>query len=277
MVGIERGHSSLPLPAPLAPWPGLLTKAMGSPCPSRPHHLGCHGASTGHCQPRGWAPRLALTPPGQQPERDAKSPPRPPHRWPHRKWPPVFANIVARGWEGLGPPQRAPLCRADPWGLISMRPGRSPRSFQPRSPLRGAPEPGRSSAKRTAVPQSSTVPMPGAHTCNTRLPSRCLRCSPTAWLLSWSVPVPPKATEGLRASRWRTHPCTVPAPGVPKPPPQLSEVPWAGRRLCPAWHSQCHEGRWAPRSSQHAPCVPSSGVTPSSLTHFGRPPLPRPP
>lgn len=34
MVGIEQGHSFPMLPAPLAPTQGLLTKAMGSPCPT---------------------------------------------------------------------------------------------------------------------------------------------------------------------------------------------------------------------------------------------------
>lgn len=62
MVGIEQGHSSLPLPAPLAPAPGPLTKAMGSPCAPRPRHLGCHGASMGQRQARGWALCPALPP-----------------------------------------------------------------------------------------------------------------------------------------------------------------------------------------------------------------------
>lgn len=102
---------------------------------------------------------------GYRAERDPQpgwgcgSPIGPPLRRPRKKWPPLFANIVARGWEGLGPPQRAPLCRADPWGLISILPGRSPRSFQrPPAPCSGC-------RQKRCLP----------HSCATSLsPSSCL-------------------------------------------------------------------------------------------------------
>lgn len=145
--------------------------------------------------PHPGTPRCSGTP---RPERDAESPPRLPRRRPCRKWPPVFANIVARGWEGLGPPQRAPLCRADPQGLISIPPGHSPRSFQRRQALLLAPPACRSPAE--VMPSTQLCPSPapfpcrGARACVTGVPCRCACRCPVGWLLSWSVLVGPSKT-----------------------------------------------------------------------------------
>lgn len=48
MVGIERGHSSPTLPAPLAPAPRHRQRQWAAAAATSPHHLGCHGASVGH-------------------------------------------------------------------------------------------------------------------------------------------------------------------------------------------------------------------------------------
>lgn len=166
MVGIER-ETFLPA-APRSPGcrAQAADKGDGQPLPTSapPSRVlwGIYGAlpGPGLGSMPGFAPHPGTTrcSGSPRPEEDAGSPPRPPHRRPRRKWPPVFANIVARGWEGLGPPQRAPLCRADPRGLISIPPGRSPHSFQRRRASLPAPPACRSPAE--AVPKTQLCPSP---------------------------------------------------------------------------------------------------------------------
>lgn len=79
----------------------------------------------------------------------------------------------------------------------------------------------------------------------------------------------------------RAH--SLPSGSPQIPPPQPSEVPRAGRRLCPAWHSQsprhgdATSGSGLPTAPSHPLCVPSRGVTLSPPMHFDRAPQPHPP
>lgn len=247
------------------------------------------------------------------------APPRSPRQQPRRKWPPVFANIVVRGWEGLGPPQRAPLCCVDPQGLISIPPGRLPCSFQRLPALHPAPPACRSAAETVPraqlCPIPAPFPSPGSHLhhqdaiilceplpCGVvadlfwllqsppRVPGsvhactgvcacsftgchahRCVQpsihplhaqlhgcthsCTPThPWL------TPAVCTHSAPAAPHSAPPCTLPVFRLPQlPSPQLSRVPWVGRWLCPAWHSQSpqHGGLWAPHIS--LPVYPAVG------------------
>lgn len=182
-------HSS---PLPWLRGPELPTKAPGQPLPT----LGATGGSGGVGGERG----AQLDPPpgsGPQPQHQGvwEPPSSSPRRRPRNKWPPVFANIVERGWEGLGPPQRVPLCRADPRGLISIPPGRSPprllsaRPPGPRSALRCRPR-----QQTKAVPEPQLCPVPGSHG----------HSHTTGRLPACSLLVPPKPTAGPRGL-----PCSV--------------------------------------------------------------------
>lgn len=302
MVGIERGHSSPALPAPLAPAPRHRQRQRAAPAHLAPPSgvpRGIHGALRSSRSP--------------QPEGDAGSPPRLPRWRPRHKWPLVFANIVARGWEGLGPPQRAPLCCADPRGLISIPPGRSPRSFQCRQASLAAPPACPSLQLQCQAHSCAPAPHcshPGGSCPHPGVLSCCVCHYPT---LSCSVLVPLRVCAHLhrgvstraRAATIRggcvcvcvrfppaqphplvhtcpptcgklpamcAHsavfkpPCTPSSRRVPQiPPPQLSRVPGAGRQLHPAQHSQTPRHRDTVSSSglPTAPCTPSRGVTPS--------------